>query len=111
MLVYYDYEAVVFTLNKRYSRDPYMAHMLRTLFFVEAHFQFQLQATHIPGSHNTLTGFLSRNQVAKFRTQHPHADMFPSCVPLSLLQWLLDLQMDWTSETWTQLFSTFVSRA
>ena len=86
VLAYYGNEGVVFTLNKKYSRDPYMAHMLCTLFFVEAHFQFQLQATHIPGSHNTLADFLPRNQ------------------------WVLDLQMDWTSETWTQLFSTFVSR-
>ena len=54
-----------------------MAHILHTFFFVEAHFQFQLQATHIPGSHNTLADFLSRNQAAKFRTQHPRADIFP----------------------------------
>ena len=106
-----DNEAVVFVLNKRYSKDPHLAHMLRTLFFVEAHFQLQLKAQHIPGSHNTLADLLSRNQVAKFRTLVPSADIFPLCVPLSLLQWLLDLTMDWTSEPWTQLFSTFVSRA
>ena len=111
VLLYCDNEAVVLILNKRYSKDPYMAHMLRTLFFVEAQFQFQLKATHIPGSHNVLADCLSRNQVAKFRTQHPNADIFPSCIPLSLLQWLLDLQVDWTSETWTQRFSIFVSRA
>jgi len=111
VLVYCDNEAVVHVLNKRYSKDPYMAHMIRTLFFVEAHFQFQLTAAHIPGSHNTLADFLSRNQVNRFRTQHHEADIFPLCVPLSLLQWLLDLQMDWTSETWTQLFSTFVNKA
>ena len=106
-----DNKAVVFVLNKRYSKDPHLAHMLRTLFFVEAHFQLQLKAQHIPGSHNTLADLLSRNQVAKFRTLVPSADIFPLCVPLSLLQWLLDLTMDWTSEPWTQLFSTFVSRA
>ena len=106
-----DNEAVVVILNKRYSKDPHLAHMLRTLFFVEAHFQLQLKAAHIPGSHNTLADLLSRNQAARFRTIHPSADIFPSCVPLSLLQWLLDLKMDWTSEPWTQLFSTFVNRA
>ena len=106
-----DNEAVVVVLNKRYSKDPHLAHMIRTLFFVEAHFQFQLKAAHIPGSHNTLADLLSRNQVAKFHTIHPRADIFPLCVPLSLLQWLLDLKMDWTSEPWTRLFSTFVNRA
>ena len=109
VLVYCDNETVVFTLNKRYSKDPYMIHMFCTLFFVEAYFQFQLLATHIPGSHNTLADILSSNHVAKFRTQHPHVDIFLSCVPFSLQQWLLDLQMDCTSETWTQLFSTFAA--
>ena len=84
VLVYCDNEAVVFVLNKCYSRDPYLAHMLRTLFFV------QIKAVHIPGSHNTLVDLLSRNQVTKFRTQQHNADIFPTRVPLSLLQWLLD---------------------
>jgi len=61
-----------------------MAHMICTLFFVEAHFQFQLTAT---GSHNTLADFLSRNQVARFRTQHHEADIFSflcTLIPLTV---------------------------
>jgi len=65
---------VVFVLNKHYRKDPYLAHMLHTLFFVEAHFQFQIKAAHIPGAHNTLADLLFRDQAAKFRTQHPHAN-------------------------------------
>jgi len=92
VLAYCDNEAIVYVLNKWYSKDPYMVHMIHTIFFIEAHFQFQPTATHIPGSHNTLTNFFSRNQVPRFRTQHHEANIFPLCVPLSLLQWLLDLQ-------------------
>ena len=106
-----DNEAVVVILNKRYSKDLHQAHMLRTLFFVEAHFQLQLKAVRIPGSHNTLTNLLSRNQVPKFHSIHPSANIFPLFAPLSLLQWLLDLKMDWISEPWTQLFNTFVNKA
>jgi len=62
VLAYFDNEAVVYVLNKWYSKDLYMAHMLRTFFFVEAHFQFQLTAAHIPGLHNTLADFLSRTK-------------------------------------------------
>ena len=81
VLVYCDNEAVVFVLNKCYSRDCYLAHMLRTLFFIEAHFQFQIKSAHIPGVHNTLADFLSRSQVAKFHTQQPNADIFLHVCP------------------------------
>jgi len=104
-------EAIVVILNKRYSKDPHLAHILCTLYFVEAHFQLQLKEPHIPGLHNTLTNLLSRNQVARFHTIHPSADVLPLCVSLSFLQWLLNLRMDYISECWTQLFTTFVSRA
>ena len=81
VLIYCDNEAVVFVLNKHYSRDSYLAHMLHTLLFIEAHFQFQIKAAHIPGVHNTLADLLSRNQVAKFRTQLPNADIFLHVFP------------------------------
>ena len=71
--------------------------MLRTLFFTEAKYQFKLVATHIPGIHNTLADYLSRNQLNLFRMKLPSANVYPSHVPLSLLQWLLDPQMDLTS--------------
>jgi len=77
----YDNEVVVVILNKHYSKDPHLAHMLRILFFVEALFQLQLKAVHIPGSHNTLTDLLSRNQVARFHTIHPSADIFTFIFP------------------------------
>ena len=108
--VYCDNEAVVCVLNNRYSRDCHLAHMLRILFFVEAYFQCKVEAKHIPGTRNTLADHLSRNRLDKFHAEHTNASTHPSHVPLPLLQWLLDPQMDWTSERWIQLFNTSVSR-
>ena len=80
MLVYCDNEAVVFTLNKRYSKDPYMAHMLRTLFLLKHIFNSNCrQLTFL----NTLADFLSRNHVANFCTQHPCANFSFMCTLIS----------------------------
>ena len=47
-------EAVVTILGSRYCKEPALMHMLRVLFFAEAHFQFRLVAQHIPGTCNAL---------------------------------------------------------
>ncbi len=80
------------------------------LFFIEAHFQFELAATHIPGIHNDLADDLSRNQVASFLAKSGKQEANPSLVPSSLLQWLLHPDMDWTSPSWTALFNFTVPR-
>jgi len=74
------------------------------------YFQCKVESKHIPGARNTLADHLSRNRLDRFHAENTNACTHPSHVPLSLLQWLLDPQMDWTSEHWIQLFNTFVSR-
>ena len=106
-----DNEAVVVILNSRCSKDPHLMHMLRTLFFIEAHYQFKITAKHIPGTLNTWADHMSRHKLEHFYDYHHTASHYPSCIPKNLLQWLLDPQMDWTSSHWTQQFSTFVSEA
>ena len=78
-------------------------HMLQVLFFAEAYYQFRLFAQHVPGISNTLADHLSRNKLNKFFNEFPTANTKSSYVPLSLLQWLLDTQMDWTSERYPAL--------
>ena len=73
-----DNKAVVCILNSRYSRDDYLMHMLRILFFTEAHCQFELSASHILGISNILADYLSKNQLIEFHTNLPHADTHPS---------------------------------
>ena len=88
---YCDNTAVVSVLNSRYTADDRMMQMLRCLFFVEAHFQFQLHAVHIPGRHNNLADYLSRNRLHTFLSEKHSAAPKPSHVPSSLLQWLLHM--------------------
>ena len=102
-----DNEAVVCILNSRYSRDSYLMHKLRILFFTEAHFQFELSSTHIPRTLNTPANCLSRNQLGQFHTNIPHANAHPSYVNPSLLQWLLAPHLYWTSHHWTKKFNFF----
>ena len=65
---------------------PGLMHLLQCLFFMEASFQFQLPASHIPGVNNTPTDLLSCKQLPLFLSYRS----FP---------------------TWTQLFSSFVLKA
>ena len=105
-----DNAAVVAVLNSRYSREKHLIHLLRCLFFVEAHFQFQLSASHIAGIANTIADDLSRNRLLAFRDNVPHANIHPTHIPSLLMQWLLDQELDWTSPTWTAQFVSFVTK-
>jgi len=106
-----DNESVVTVLNSRYSKEPYVMSMLRTLFFIEAHLQFSISSQHIAGSSNTLADYLiSRNQLKNFYAKFPSAHRHSFAVPSSLLQWLLDPNMDWTSHHWMERFNTFVCK-
>ena len=80
------------------------------LFFIEAHYQFELEASHIPGPHNDLADDLSRNNLASFQLKSSGSDLNPSPIPPSLLQLLLHPAMDWTSPTWMELFNSFVRK-
>jgi len=84
--------------------------LLRCLFFIEAHFQFQLRAIHLPGEQNGEADDLSRNRLSAFLKKVPGANSTPSPIPSSLLQWLLHPHLDWTSPTWTELFISSVQR-
>ena len=61
-----DNQAAVCTIASRSSHDPSMMHLLRCLFFMEAWFQFELVAVHIPGVLNTWADGLSRDCRSSF---------------------------------------------
>ena len=105
-----DNEAVVAVLKSKYSKESHLMHMLRILFFVEAHWQFNLSASHVPGKWNHLADHLSRNELDKFHAKFPESCHQPSTVPPSILQWLLDPKINWTSQSWIQQFNIFVNR-
>ena len=102
--------AVVAAVSNRSCKEKFVMQLLRTLFFIEAHFQFTVVSEHILGSSNNRADYLSRNQIALFHASHKTAKSLPSHVDYSLIQWLLHPQLDWTSPAWTHQFSSFIQR-
>ena len=107
--VHSDNQAVVACLTSRSARDPLLAHLLRCLFFFEAHFRFEHRAQHIAGKLNTAADALSRDRLKEFFSIFPQANQQPSLLPGSLVELLLDSSLSWTSPHWKELFATTLS--
>ena len=94
-------------MNAHTGREPEVMHLLRCLAFLEARFSFHIFATHIRGTHSVLADALSWNNEVLFRALFPQAHREPTPIPASLLDVLVVTKPDWTSQHWTQLWSTF----
>lgn len=105
-----DNQAAVCAINRRSCRDPSLMHLLRCLFFLETHYQFELVASHIPGVENSLADDLSCYLLPSFLSKVPHMDPSPSPLPPQLPALLLE-PCSWTSLVWTRRFSSIVREA
>ena len=105
-----DNQAAVQVVAARLCRDRGLMHLLRCLFFLEAHYQCSFSLVHIPGVHNSLADDLSRNRASSFLRKVSAADPLPSPVSPTLVELLRDPQADWTSASWTRRFSSTVGR-
>ena len=105
-----DNQAVVAVIQTRYSRDDDLMHLLRSLFFFEAVFGCQIIVTYIPGAHNSLADDLSRDKLCSFVSKVPGAETEPTPLPGVLIHLLQAPQLDWTSESWTLLFSIILTK-
>ena len=104
-----DNEAVVQVLSKRSCKSQSLMHLLRCLFFFEAHFSFHMVATHIKGSTNELADNLSRNKLSSFLQKTGNrAPATP--IPAELLDMLMGSRPDWTSEHWRQMFTDILRK-
>ena len=103
-----DNSAVVEVLNSRCCQDQALMQMLRCLFFIEAKGQFYIEAKHVPGVDNELADDLSRDNLSSFLAKKPSAEPTSTVIPVSLLQWLLHPNLEWTSPVWMRLFNIFV---
>lgn len=99
-----DNEAVVASLAPRSARLPSLVHLLRCLFFFEAHYKFSHTAWHIPGKKNISADALSRNQMSRFFSNCPQARPEPCPVPPALLTMLMGPINPWTSPAWRRQF-------
>ena len=104
-----DITVVVAALLSKSARDPILSHLLRCLFFFEAHFQFCHVAGHIPGRLNLAADAISRNKISDFLSVFPQALPSLSMVPLPLQELVLDNALDWTSWHWSGLFRDILS--
>ena len=106
-----DNDAVVWALSSRSTRDPSLMHLLRCLFFLEASFQFEHEAHHLPGKANLAVDALSRNHVVDFFLICPQAPKSPIVVPPDSCKLLSDRSLKWTSPNWKRLFSSSLQAA
>ena len=99
-----DNAAVVSILQARTCKNKEVMHLLRCLYFYEAHFQCKLIAEHIPGTLNDRADDLSRNQLFSFLQKMPHASPSPTPIPSAMLDLLFKVKPDWLAQEWKQLF-------
>jgi len=82
-----DNMSVVCVLNTFTSKEKSIMVLLRKLALLTMQNNILIRAQHIPGSLNTLTDMLSRDQVAQAKIYAPYLDDEPTAVPE---QWTLD---------------------
>ena len=111
VLCYCDNQAVVAGLRSRSSPQPQIMHLLRCLFFVEALYLFEIEATYIRSEDNSIADDLSRDNMCSFYSKVPLADKDPAPVPRTAVNLLLDQSGDWTSPAWMRQFSAFFTMA
>ena len=101
---------MVAVINSRYSRDDELMHLLHSLFFFEAIFEFHMQASHIPGVHNRLADALSRDKLSSSLPKAFVMEQSPSSISTTLLELLQDSQTDWTSAAWRDTFNSILTK-
>ena len=105
-----DNAAVVAVINSGSSRDQEVMHLMRCLVFISARFNFITSAEHLPGVHNQLADALSRNDAWYFMFNYPQAQPAPSSIPQALIDLLMGSKPDWTSQHWSNLWSTIFNK-
>ena len=107
ILVRSDNTATVAAVNSHTSQHEDTAYMLRCLTFLLAKWQSHQIAKHLSGTHNTIADALSRNNLSLFHTLLPQAVPRPTTIPMVLIQLPM---VDWTSQRWTELWSSICQR-
>ena len=95
-------------IRSRTSKDPDIMHLLRSLSFIEARYEFILSAKYIPGSCNELADDLSRNRLSSFLQKALNMSLKPTVIPQPLRDLLFIEKPDWLSPSWTQLFNSIL---
>ncbi len=78
-----DNQVVVACLRSRSNRVKSLMHMIRSLVFLEAHFDFHLSSVYINTLDNHLADDLSRGNLSSFLSKVPDASSRPALLPPS----------------------------
>lgn len=105
-----DNAAVVGIVRSGTSKNELAMHLVHCMSFFTARFQLRVVAAHIPGSKNVAADALSRNRLSVFRLQVPNARPEATMVPQELWDMLVTRRPDWTSQTWSEQFSTILQK-
>ena len=89
--------ATVAMVNSGVIYNSEAMHLLRCLAFIVAKFQLSFAAAHIPGEKNTIADAISRNNLSLFYSLCPQACHHQTDVPAALVELLVGLRPDWTS--------------
>lgn len=83
ILFHCDSMTAVLAWRKGDSPDPHISELIRTLLFIAATHDFNMNVVHVPGLMNTYADMLSRGQVPDFLSSHAAPDRSPT-IPLPL---------------------------
>ena len=89
-----DNKAAVRVINSHYAKDPLLAHMLLSIFFISAKSNFDITAIHTPGRLNIVADAISRNNMSLFHTQVPHAATHPIPISIHIVKGLSSAEPD-----------------
>ena len=94
-------------VNSGRAKDRTLMHLLRSIFFIAAHWNIHVYATNLPGVENVAADALSRNNLSTFLQAVPGAADLSTPIPAALVDMVIWEQPDWLSRRWAQLFSGF----
>ena len=80
-----DNEAIVYVINNKTSKDPYIMKILRPLILVLMENNIIFFAQHVPGKNNDICDALSRSQVPESFLRHHKLNLAPTPIPEEIL--------------------------
>ena len=84
VLLHTDNIALVHILNSYTTRDPLILSILRDIVLLTLRFNILIKSVHVAGCKNDQADYLSRLQVAKFKSIHRSAEDHPVPIPVHL---------------------------
>ena len=102
--IHCDNSTAVAAINSGYGQVTQLMHLLRCLFLLEHTFSLQFMLCTL-GQLNSTEDAISCNKLSSFLSLVSAASYFQEMIPLDLLNLQTKQQTDWTSQTWTRLFS------